>query len=152
MGNYEELISSSSFTHLLGNINQHQLEEEQQSFIEENNNENKEILNEPINIEIKQEGLIKWNIYTSYLKAGVGLFIGFILIIGIFSIREFISVFSDRWLAKWTDEETHRYKTFNNCTQISKSYIKLMNNIQWNDHRNYRYYIYIGIYIYIFFF
>jgi len=158
MGNYEELLaSSSSFTRLLGDIHQHQLEEQQsiefqrqQSIIDPTTPETedaKETLSPLTNVETKQEGVVKWHVYTTYLRAGVGLFFGFILITGIFSVREFIAVFSDRWLARWSDDESHRYRVFNNCTNTSKSMIKLMSETEWNNHRNHRFYIYCGIFV-----
>ena len=159
MGSYEELLtSSSSFAHLLDDIHQNELEEQQsvefrkqQSIINLTNSpadDAQEALTPPVNVETKQEGMVKWHVYTSYLRAGVGLFLGFILMTGIFSAREFIAVYSDRWLGRWSDDETHRYRPFNNCTSISKSAIKLMNETEWTNHRNRRFYIYCGIFIF----
>ena len=155
MGSYEELItSSSSFAHLLDDIHQHELEEQQsiefhkqQSTVDPVTPETDKVnekLSPPTDIETKQEGIVKWHVYTSYLRAGVGLFIGFMLLSVIFSIREIIAVFSDRWLAKWSDDESHRYRVFNNCTNNSKNTILLMNETEWNNHRNHRLYIYCG--------
>lgn len=158
MGTYDELISSSSsFTHLLGDIHQHQLEEQQsvefqkqQSIVDLVNSETddtKDTLTAPVNVETKQEGIVKWHVYAVYLRAGAGLCLGVILMTGIFCVREFIAVFSDRWLGRWSDEETHRYGIFNNCTKTSKSSIQLMNDTEWNNHRNHRFYIYSGIFV-----
>jgi hypothetical protein len=156
MGTYEELIaSSSSFTHLLDDIHQHVLEEQQsielhrqQSTVESitpGTDDAKDALAPPINVETKQEGIVKWHVYTTYLRAGVGLFIGFILLTGIFSIREGIAIFSDRWLSRWSDDESHRHRIFDNCTNTLKSTIKSMNDSEWNNHRNRRFYIYGGM-------
>jgi hypothetical protein len=159
MGTYEELLtSSSSFAHLLDDIHQHKLEEQQsvdfrkqQSTIDPINSQTddaKEALTPPVNVETKQEGMVKWHVYTSYLRAGVGLFLGFILMTGIFSAREFIAVCSDRWLGIWSDDESQRYRPFNNCTNTSESTIKSMNETEWTNHRNHRFYIYCGIFIF----
>jgi hypothetical protein len=150
MGNYEELFaSSSSFTNLLGDIHQHKLER-QQSIIDPDipeTDDGKDTLSPPIDVEIKQEGTVKWHVYTAYLRAGFGLFFGLIVITGIFSVREFIAVFSDRWLASWSSDESHRYRVFNNCTNASEIMIKSMNETEWNNHRNHQFYIYCGIFL-----
>jgi hypothetical protein len=156
MGTYEELLtSSSSFAHLLDDIHQHELEEQQsieyrnqQSIIDPISaqiDDANDTLSPPIDVEIKQEGMVKWHVYTAYLRAGLGLFFGFILTTGIFSARELIAVFSDRWLAKWSEDESHRYRVFNNCTNTSRNTIQSMNDTEWTNHRNRRFYIYCGI-------
>ncbi|CAF3694293.1 unnamed protein product [Adineta steineri] len=155
MGTYEKLITSSdSFAHLLHDINQHELNEQQsvdlqnqRSIVElktSESNDKKDTLILPTNVEIKQEGAIKWHVYTAYLRTGIGLFIGLILMTSIFSIRELIVIFSDRWLGKWTEDETHRYRVFSNCTNTSINPILLVNNTEWNNHRYRRFYIYCG--------
>jgi hypothetical protein len=160
MGTYEELLaSSSSFAHLLDDIHQHELEEQQsielqkeQSTVDLTIPETdgaKDALLPPTNVETKQKGMVKWHVYAAYLRAGIGLFLGFILITGIFSIREFIAVFSDRWLVKWSDDESHRYRVFSNCTNISKSTIQLMSDAEWNNHRNHRLYFYCGMTLFL---
>ena len=151
MGSYDELMgSSSSFTHLLGDIHQHELER-QQSEINLNNTEigeeRKETLSSLDPGEIKQEGTVKLNVYTGYIQAGTGLIFGLILIGGIFIVREFIAIFSDRWLAKWSSDEGHRHRPFNNCTTTATDPVKLMNEIEWNDYRNDRFYIYTGRFV-----
>ena len=137
---------SSSFAHLLDDIHQHKLEE-QQSIIDANHlntDDVKDTLTPPTNVEIKQEGMVKWHVYTTYLRAGLGLIFGFLLMTSIFTVRELIAVFSDRWLAKWSDDESHRYRVPSNCTNSSKSSILLMSETDWNNHRNRRFYIYCG--------
>ncbi|CAF5147504.1 unnamed protein product, partial [Rotaria sp. Silwood1] len=54
-------------------------------------------------------------------------------------------MYSSWWLASWSDDESHRYSSFNNCTSGTMkkiNNIRLMNNIEWNAHRNERFYIY----------
>ncbi|CAF0980830.1 unnamed protein product [Rotaria sp. Silwood1] len=154
MGTYNELITSStSFAHLLEDIHQQKHEfssdiEQQQSIIstvclEEDNEEDL-----MTNTDTKQEGSIRWNVYRSYIRAGVGCIFGFFFILLILIANQAIFLCSSWWLAVWTDAETHRYKTFDNCTSISA---KKVNNIhsmtenEWNIYRNRKFYIYCGI-------
>lgn len=149
MGNYDELTGSSqSFNYLLGDIHQHDLQR-QQSNIDVNNVETREEREETLSSidheETKQEGAVKLNVYVRYLRAGSGVIFGVFSIAGIFIIREYIALFSDRWLARWSNDETHRYQQFNNCTRATTDPIKLMNESDWNDYRNHRFHIYTGI-------
>ncbi|CAF1162569.1 unnamed protein product [Adineta ricciae] len=156
IGTYDELSSSSlSFASLLHDIHQHELNEQQsvefqhqRSIFDSSVSESETPVEEnsalPTNIENKEEGIVNWHVYTSYLRAGIGLFVGLILMTGIFSIREFIAIFSDRWLANWTSDETHRYRNSTFCMNTSDSAIMAMNETDWNYHRNHRYYIYCG--------
>jgi hypothetical protein len=75
-GVYEELLaSSSSFAPLLDDIHQHELGEQQSTvdlaILE--TDDTKDALLPPTSVEIKQEGIVKWHVYTTYLRAGVGL-------------------------------------------------------------------------------
>ncbi|UJR10923.1 hypothetical protein I4U23_015108 [Adineta vaga] len=156
MGTYEELsTTSASFSHLLQDIHQHELKEQlsidfqnqksiYESNISESENATQDVSLLPTNVETKQEGTVKWRVYSAYLRAGVGLFVGFIMMTGIFSIREFIAIFSDRWLSRWASDETYRYRNSNNCNNTSESIILSMNETEWNEHRNHRYYVYCG--------
>ena len=152
-GTYDELISSSpSFTHLLEDIHQQEQEihlqlEKQQSMIssiysEKDNND------ESITpIDTKQEGTIKWNVYISYVKAGLGCVGGFIFILLIYTVHQTVSMYSSWWLAKWTNDESHRYEIFDSCTSnLSASiyHVRLMSDYQWNIYRNERFYFYCG--------
>ena len=147
MGSYKELInSSSSFAHLLNDIHQHELEEHHLT-VDSTTSEIDDIkdkLPPPTNVETKQEGMVKWHVYTAYLRAGAGLFTGLILLTGIYSVREFIAIFSDQWLAKWSEDEGHRYRVFNNCINATKSAVTSMNDTEWTNHRNRRFYIFCG--------
>jgi len=154
MGSYTELISSSSlFAHLLEDIHQQEEEEsflniqKQQSIISskfsEKDNEEELITN----IDKKQEGSIKLNIYISYIKAGLGCVFGFSFILLILTIHQGISLYSSWWLAKWSDDESHRYRNLINCTsEISKNMnnIRSMTDYEWNTYRNHKFYMYCG--------
>ncbi|CAF3943944.1 unnamed protein product [Rotaria sp. Silwood1] len=122
MGTYEELLLSSSiFAQLLENINQHEQKQQtdslsnQQSRIgsissEKENSDEEDINVLPKNLETKSEGTVKWNVYISYLRAGVGVIFGFLLIIIIFSIQQTISIYNNWWLAAWSDDENRTVK------------------------------------------
>ncbi len=153
MGTYNELItSSSSFAHLLEDIHQQEQDmiiniEKQQSIISSIYSENDHEEESIIYIDTKQEGSIKWNIYTSYIKAGFGCAFGFVLILPIFTAHQGLIMYSSWWLAKWSDDESYRYQNFNSCTsRISENtnYLLSMTDQQWNTHRNERFYIYFG--------
>lgn len=153
IGTYNELInSSSSFAHLLEDIHQQEQEtilniQKQQSIISsiysEKDNEEELVTN----FDKKQEGSIKLNIYTSYIKAGLGCLFGFIFIFILLAAYEAISLYSSWWLAKWSDDENNRYKNFNNCTSnisTAMNNIRLMTDTEWNTYRNQKFYKYCG--------
>ncbi|CAF1477796.1 unnamed protein product, partial [Rotaria sordida] len=60
------------------------------------------------------------------------------------SVREGTSIFSNWWLAKWSDDESYRYRILNNCTNIqnNNNTVWSMSNAEWSNHRNQRFYIY----------
>ena len=156
MGTYNELIaSSSSFCHLLDNIHQQEQEHptdvhsrhraKSMSISEQDNEEDLLLLNK--HSEMKREGSVNWQVYVSYLRAGAGLIFGTFLVTCIFGLREVASVYYKWWLAKWSDEESYRHREFNNCTDGENQKIKMiqtMNETQWNDYRNERFYYYCG--------
>ncbi|CAF2965891.1 unnamed protein product [Rotaria sp. Silwood2] len=154
MGTYVELLSlSSSFARLLEDINQHEEEfraniQKQQSVIssiQSEKDDQEDLTNLHTHIDKKQKGKVRWHVYKSYLRAGVGTLFGFFIIILIFTVQQAIMMYSSWWLASWSDDESHRYSSFNNCTSktIEKvNNISLMNDVEWNAYRNRRFYIY----------
>ncbi|UJR11087.1 hypothetical protein I4U23_015269 [Adineta vaga] len=98
------------------------------------------------NMEGKREGIIRWQTYVEFVKAAVGLIIGFVIFVFTFCLREGIFVYNSWWLAKWTDDENYRYEININCTNITTDEqvlrIKLMTDSEWKIHRNYRFHIY----------
>ena len=150
MGTYNELItSSSSFAHLLEDIHQHEQEmivnlEKQQSIISsiysEADNEEELVPN----VDVKQEGAIKWNIYSSYIKAGLGCTFGFVVVLLILVAHQGLAMYSSWWLATWSDDESYRYHNFSHCASTSINNVSLMTDQQWHTHRNYRFYVYLG--------
>ncbi|CAF1179879.1 unnamed protein product, partial [Adineta ricciae] len=168
IGTYTELLSSSaSFARLLEDINQHRQEKEkpgveetallksQLSKVNSVNSEKAEdeaedLLSKPTNVEIKQEGIVKWSVYASYLRAGIGLVIGLLVIMTMFSLQQAAALYSSWWLAGWSDAETQRHLVFNNCSTFideKAKTIRGMDNNQWTNYRNGRFYTYCGIVI-----
>jgi hypothetical protein len=140
---------------LLKDIRQHKLEDEQDSTdAQEQLSIDDSLTSECVdekstfmpstNNETKQEGTIKSNVYLSYFRTGLGFFCNFVLILVICTGREMISIFSDRWLAMGSDNESHRYQLFGNCTNITKNSIRLKTNTEWNNYRAQYFYIYCG--------
>ena len=162
IGTYEELLASSSaFAQLLEDINQHGQEQQSQavSFVNQqsmigsiNSEKEKEDGDEDMNplatnLETKQEGVVKWNVYISYLRAGVGIILGFALIVLIFSMQQGIAMYSNWWLAAWSNEESRRHQNSTNCAHIRDKKtdgIDTMSESEWNRHRNHRFYTFCG--------
>ncbi|CAF1664496.1 unnamed protein product [Rotaria magnacalcarata] len=157
MGTYEELlVSSPSFSQLLEDINQHKQEEpvvslvNQRSMIgsihsEKENVEDEDMNSSSRNVETKQEGIVKWNVYLSYLRAGVGAILGVILILIIFSTQQTVAIYSNWWLVAWSNEENRRHQNVTHCmsTQDNKTdKIRGFNDTEWNTHRNQRFYVF----------
>ncbi|CAF2915966.1 unnamed protein product, partial [Rotaria sp. Silwood2] len=130
IGTYEELlVFSSTFAQLLEDINQHQQEQQsislsdQQSIVDsinsEKNKADEEDINKlPKNLETKQEGTVNLNVYVSYLQAGVGVILGLLLIIITFGSQQVISIYSNWWLAAWSNDESRRSQNSTNCMSI----------------------------------
>lgn len=158
-GTYAELLSTSSaFAHLLEDINQHEHEQEQeqntivkrQSCIgsthsEADEQEDAKAL--PTNIEIKQEGTVKWFVFISYLRAGIGIALGVILLVTVFCAQQSISLLCNWWVAEWSNDESHRHRIDLNCTNLkdlNTIKIRAMDETEWNEHRNKRFYKFCG--------
>jgi len=161
MGTYAELVSTSeSFARLLEDINQHHQEQEQEQeqqsvslskqpsrigSISREKEDEEEIELLPTNIETKQEGIIKWGVYLSYLRAGVGVTLGLFIIITIFSAQQATALFGNWWLAEWSNDESHRHRVYTNCTSTldqKTNRIRSMSNTEWNEYRDQRFYTY----------
>ena len=155
MGSYTELIASSpSFAHLLEDIHQH--EEETQSHLHQqpsiisskqsehdHQEEGSTLLT---HVDTKQEGAVGWQVYTSYVRAGLGCMCSFVFVILIFTLQQAASVFSSWWLAAWSDEESHRHSSVNNCTSVATrnvAAVRAMSSDEWTAHRNRRFYSYL---------
>ncbi|CAF3348753.1 unnamed protein product [Rotaria sp. Silwood2] len=161
MGTYEELlVSSPLFAQLLEDINQHEQEQEQQQSISllnqqsmigsinsENDNFDEENINSLTkNLETKQEGTVKWNVYVLYIRSGIGVILGFLLIIILFATQQTIAIYSNWWLVTWTNDESRRHhQNSTNCVAIQDKKIDKiyrMNSIEWYTYRDRRFYIF----------
>ncbi|CAF4354696.1 unnamed protein product [Rotaria socialis] len=157
MGTYEELlVSSPLFSQLLEDINQHKQEEPVVSLVnqlsmigsihsEKENVEDEDMNSSSRNVETKQEGIVKWNAYLSYLRAGVGAILGVLLILIIFSTQQTVAIYSNWWLVAWSNEENRRHQNLTRCisTQDNKTdKIRGLNDTEWNTHRNQRFYVF----------
>ncbi|CAF4578087.1 unnamed protein product [Rotaria sp. Silwood2] len=166
MGTYEELlVSSPLFAQLLEDINQHEQEQEQQqpisllnqqSMIASINSENDNVDEENINsltqnLETKQEGTVKWNVYVLYIRSGIGVILGFLLIIILFATQQTIAIYSNWWLVTWTNDESRRHhQNSTNCVAIQDKKIDKiyrMNSIEWYTYRDRRFYIFCGQFV-----
>ncbi len=158
MGTYAELVSTSaSFARLLEDINQHHQEQKEEQKQEQRQRaatlltrhsrigsisgekeDEEEIELLPTNIETKQEGTVKWKVYVSYLQAGIGVVLGVLLISVLFTVHQALHMYSNRWLADWSDDESYRFRINNNCTNIFTQKIgriRSMSQFEWNEHR-----------------
>ena len=178
-GTYEELFAcSSSFRRLLENIHQQEQEEERAQNEHQTDNDNRPRRmtgcvtgpeNDPEevslmasqNFEAKQKGVVKWHVYIAYLRAGAGLFLGVFLLLFIFGAREVAVILSGWWLAKWSEDESYRHRPLNNCSTLVNeklNVIRSMDETEWNNHRNHRFYFYcselcydVGLYVLLYF-
>ena len=157
-GTYEELLrGSDSFSRLLENIHQ----EKQQQLESASSNElrrfsrcptipeaDSDELSSPVaDLESAQSGSVKWSVYISYVRTGVGLTIGIFLILLLFGVREATSILYSCWLAQWSEEEDHRHRNFSNCAEVNSSIvssIKSMDSIEWNHYKERKFLICAG--------
>jgi hypothetical protein len=158
MGSYDELLSRSvSFAHLLEDINQHQQEKKQDqessssgmvksrqlskvdSMSSEKDEEDTTPL--PTNVETKQEGTVKWRVYVMYMRAGIGVIWGTLLMVSVYAAQQSMSLYSNWWLAGWSNAESDRHRNFGNCTKPvgeETNRLRLMNETQWDTYRRQR--------------
>ena len=169
MGTYAELMSTSpSFARLLEDINQHKQEKTQErereegeqasmtmirqiskmgSMSSELNEEMEDLASLPTNIETKQEGTVKWQVYVAYLRSGVGVIVGVLLIVVMYSAQQAASLMSNWWLARWSNDESDRHRQYDNCSEMNDggtNRVRAMSDDEWNVYRNHRFYTYCG--------
>ncbi|CAF3989329.1 unnamed protein product [Rotaria sp. Silwood2] len=159
-GAFDELIESSSlFCHLLENIHQQEKEQSESPTnfqrrhsirhltVIESEKEDGFALDSG-SFETQEKGSVKWNVYATYLQEGVGTFLGIFILILMFGFREVTSIVYSWWLAKWSDDEGYRHRHQINCTETineNVNIIRSMDNTEWNEYRNDRFYFYCGI-------
>ncbi|CAF3089068.1 unnamed protein product [Rotaria sp. Silwood2] len=158
-GTYDELLArSSSFSRLLEDIHQQEKEQierpmnipQRQSSrhltLIENEHED-DLLIDSENFETTEKGSVKWDVYITYLQEGVGVLFGIFILIFIFGFHQATSIVYSWWLAKWSDDESQRHGHQSNCTKIINQKINMirsMNDTEWNEYRNGRFYFYCG--------
>ena len=157
MGSYMELMgSSSTFARLLEDIDQH--EEEHAKDLQtqystdlpttlDKDPEDEQLL-PPENVEIQKKGSVKISVYAGYLRAGAGVLLGLLLFVVSFGAREFMTLYSTWWLAKWSEDEGHRYNPILHCEQTlngSIHAIRSMSEDQWNEHRTRTFHVYCSL-------
>ena len=159
MGTYDELLESSpAFAQLLEDINQHELQHQsvsyatQQSIISSQHSEKEDDDEDanlsPTNLETKPEGTVKRDVYVSYLRAGVGIVLGPLLILIVFSAQQAAGISANWWLAKWSNDESRRYQNQTTCMNISNKKVDevyLMSDAEWKRHQGQRFYIFAGL-------
>lgn len=159
-GTYKELLaSSSSFNRLLENIHQQEQQQERSGnpdhkrtlgYTAGAETDDEEVITaSTVNVESKKEGSVHWHVYIAYIQAGASLVLSLFLIIVVFGLRETISVFYDRWLAEWSNDESYRYRLFNNCSNQNNQLvntIQSMNTTAWDKYQNGRFHIYAGLF------
>jgi hypothetical protein len=159
-GTYDDLRETSSFARLLGNTDQHveqdkghivplqRLQSTTESISSTLSNEEELPSSRPY-AEKMREGRVGWRVFTAYLRAGIGLISGFLLLFSFFSIQQTITIYSNWRLAKWSTDESDRHDTWRNCTNVinqKSSRISNMTDVQWNNQRNENFYNYCGLY------
>ena len=153
IGTYNELMSSSaSFSHLLEDIHQQEQElsvqvHNQLSVISSTYSEQNEDDDLLARTDTKQKGAIKLSVYLSYVRAGLGYLLGFVAILILLTARQATYMYSAWWLAKWSDDEGHRYGNLSYCpsaitTNVTNLY--LMSDNQWNEYRNTKFFVFCG--------
>lgn len=106
-----------------------------------------EILLQSTSVEAKQSGTLKWHVYLTYLRAGAGIVVGFLLLSLVSAAQQGAYIFSSWWLAAWNDDESYRHTVLNNCTSNQQNNtIWYMTEAEWTHYRNRRFYIYCGLY------
>ena len=110
----------------------------------ENNNKEALLIDER-NSERKQKGSTKWNAYILYLRDGADIIFDTFILILIFGVRETTSAFYNWLLVESSDDENHRRRDHNNCTQKASQTINTvlsMNDTEWNEYRDSRFNIF----------
>lgn len=166
IGTYNELLESSeSFAQLLEDIHQHEREQQQQyqqqestilstqrsvlGSISSERDDEDEHTKSLSNVEIKQQGHVGWYVYLAYLRAGVNIVVGILLILILFSSQQILSFASNWWLAAWSEDESHRHRHENStqCLNDSNSkidHIRQMSESEWKTYRDRRFWIFFG--------
>jgi hypothetical protein len=163
MGRYDQLRQMPSITHLLESVHQHDQSDEpltvsferQQSVVESicSATSNEEKMPSPrTSVETQQEGRVSWHVFGAYLRAGIGLLPGLVLLFGLSSAQQGITIYSNWRLAMWSIDENSRYQIPHTCkSMISQQTnpIPDITDVQWNIQRNQNFFTYCGSYFHL---
>lgn len=152
-GSYEELKTKDSFQALIANIIQHQdkglddlvdADEPSESKIyKDDTNETVPMIQQ----DARQEGIVKASVYINFIRAGIGI-VGGILLVLIFCVYQGLGMFSNWWLAIWSESESQRYGIGYECRNetilLQNNTWKNMSETKWKHYRDSRFYIYAG--------
>ena len=156
-GTYKELLErSESFGRLLENIHQQEQQENGpkseggkstrcMSMSQKEDEDTSSFIEEMS--ETKEEGAVKYGVYSGYLKAAINMPLGILLLVVAFGVREVVVVFYNLWLANWSEDETLRHRYVSNCTSAGNAkvtMIRAMSDPEWNEYRNNRFYVFSG--------
>jgi hypothetical protein len=152
-GAYDHLLSvSSSFSHLLNDIHQHEMKHSVGLHNDESKTKStglkkeREASTTSTSTEIRRKGTVKLGVYVEYLRAGAGLILGLFLVLVVSSVREGTYVFSTWWLATWNEDENFRHHVLNNCTSnMRNNSIWYLTDAEWTNYRDRLFYIYSGL-------
>lgn len=94
-----------------------------------------------------QNGMVNWRIHLAFVRAGVGIIGGIILPL-IFVVHQSLAMFSNWWLASWSEAESKSRLEFNLCsntsTLSSRNTTYMESATDWYQRRNSGFYIYCG--------
>ncbi len=164
VGTYNELREMPSVAHLLEkSVNHHVQNEEElavpfqrqqsaaESICSATSNE-EEMASPRKSVETQQEGRVSLHVFSDYLRAGIGLLPGLILLVGLFSAQQGITIYSNWRLAMWSIDENSRHQISHTCKSIisGQSYpIRNITDVQWNIQQNQHFFTYCGLYLFL---
>jgi hypothetical protein len=163
IGTYDELRQTPSIAHLLESVNRPVQQEEEHAFSFErqlsvaestcSTISNEEELPSPrASVETRQEGQVSWHVFSDYLRAGIGLIPGFILLFGLFSAQQGVTIYSSWKLAAWSIDENSRYHIPHTCKRMisqQNNSIRNFTDAQWDIQRNQHFFTYCGWYFFL---
>ena len=161
MGTFDELlVSSSDFAQLIEDIHRPEREENSSvlsteksinSSISVDENVLKDSIPAETNIETKKEGSVGFRIFFAYMKAGVGLVFGSVLLFLVLGLHQVSAIGNYWYLAIWSDDQTHRHLNLTSCSTkpTSNVYrIQAMTDLEWSLHQKEHFQIFSGMQYY----
>ena len=97
----------------------------------------------------RQEGIVKFSVYIKFIRAGIGI-VGGILLLILYCVHQGLGMFNNWWLAVWSESEGQRYGLGYECrneTVVSRNGIgSNMTDVEWKQYKDTRFYVYAGMY------